>query len=318
MGRGADERHFCPAIGQYGRPFQPITGRQHPHVGSIDADYGHMSSFQIELVGAGVCAENQPFFIGTQRNMFAHEVAGGQQKRRSPAGRQRVQMRPTIGIRHKNDPVGRRPVQVGAALRVRYGTPQRRRGRPDTRGGTRSYLSRVEAPRSVLVGEQRVRRTTCAGHPHKHDFLPVRRPAGRGIAAKRGGNPLDGSGSVGVNADEGMIAPIGDEKQGSTIGTPRQRGDGSPDFEQIFSRIEQSHWRGPYLSVLDEGHPLAIGRNDRIIPAGKVLFGPSGVRNADYLHLRSEWIRRRIHGLPIVPVAPVIATSHKYNPFTIL
>ena len=172
-------------------------------------------------------------------------------------------MRPLIQIRHENQAIAGSPMQIGPARDIGIGTGKRVWTLPHRVSGSVARRCDPDRPGTRLPSQDRTRWAAFAGASRIRDSRAVGRPNRRLI-------PVGGRREIqqrralrGVNADEGVIAAVGDKCQPASIGRPSQVAILAPIEEQPlgFAAVER---RDPNVVILDVGD-LAASRNHRRI-----------------------------------------------------
>ena len=107
----------------------PRSKRQRSRV--IDSHAEKMTAIIIAGRGAGIGIVNHESAVAAFGNMLDHVGTGRQQHRRAAGSRHRIQMRPVVQVRHEDDAITRRPVQIGPPRNVGEGTCERVGAGPD-------------------------------------------------------------------------------------------------------------------------------------------------------------------------------------------
>src|ERR1043166_3029221 len=132
-------------------------------------------------------------------------------------------MRPAVEVREKHDATRGRPVQVCLAFSGRWRAAQRKRAVPELLTFAARGVRGPDGPCLRTSLERRLRRAAASGPPHECDALTVRRPTWTAVSRSRRREIDDRRLVVSVDADERVIAAIGNEGEPRAVRGPLGR-----------------------------------------------------------------------------------------------
>jgi hypothetical protein len=219
-------------------------------------------------------------------------------------------MWPAVHVGQEHDPVARRPVQVGLAVCRGIRAAQGLRARPERASLAGEGVRGPDRPGYVPGDEHRRGRAARARAPHEGEAPAVRGPAWRRVAGGRGPDPHHGLGRAGEDADEGVIAAIGDERESRAVRGPLGRAALPAHGDERARRSRAVQGRDPDLVVLLEGDDVAPGRDRGQVAVPEGLRFPTVERHRPDLHLDWSGRGRGVHEHAFVPAPAVIASAY--------
>ena len=310
MCRRRQERH-APAVARHdGAPFQTLSARERfRRRRTIDRDLEDMAAIDIARVRAGVRAIDEKLSIRRDGNVLHHERARREQRRLTAGARvvDRVQMRPPVFVRQKDETIVGGPMQVHAARGPRHRIDERRSALP------RFESTGDDRPRLLQLHERRSRHTAASRLPDERDGAAVNRPHRRRVARRRRRRVPNRRRGIRVETDEAVIVAIRHERQRASVRRPDRRRARPFRKERLPGRLRTVDRRDPDPPILHERDTVAGGRERGLVAVvDEARLRAAARRNCPHLHFRLSRIRARIR-LEISfrrPVGAVIASAH--------
>ena len=222
-------------------------------------------------------------------------------------------MWPSILVGKEDNPVSRPPAEVGSSIRRGHRAGERLRRSPQALRSSCRCVGGPDFPRVGSRWQDRVWGSTRGRHSHERDAPAIRRPAWRPVARECRHEPGDRGTVIRIDADEGVIAAIGNEREPGAVRRPARIAVLAAHCDQRLGRCGSVEGSRPDLAALAERHDVAAWRNHRLISIADRLWLAAVERHAEDLHLGRRGVRVDVDRERVVPVRAVVAAAHVHD-----